>query len=266
MVRESAIQRDEAGAGGRRWRENMVAREVAASLVGSMLTVRERRAEVRAARLAERERQTEASAAFVRADDAAMRDWLAADLRAADQLLHDRSRHLAVPLVDRLPEQVTGVEADDARVLLEQLSGWWGLPPVALAGATARVVWSPGRVRRGAADIDLLPLGRREHAVSFLTQTGASARPGGDMFDLGGVTVRLGHHRPPSTTMARWRPGSPECAVPVVRPETSAGAVVDRHTLRAVLKVASRDARGRRHPPYREAWRFAVWPQWFGPG
>jgi len=260
MVAEAAAQRHHAGAGGRRWRENMVAREVAASLVGSMLTVRERRAQVRAARLAERARQAEASAAFAQADDAAMRHWLTADLRASNRLLHRRSAHLAVPLLDRLAVHIAG---DDALGLLEKLSNVPFLPPVALAGATSRAVWSPSGIRRCNADINLLPLLRREDAVSFLTKAGACARPGGAMFDLGASTVRLGQRPRPSTTMVRWSASWTERALPVARPEVSAGTAVDPHAVRAVLETAGRDARGRRRPPYHEALHLAVVPMWF---
>jgi hypothetical protein len=238
-------------------------------LAGSWLTVRECRAEVRQARLAERARQAAGHAALVEADDRAMREWLTTDHAAAGRLLRRRLERLAVPLADRLPGDL-GIlggrpAAEDAQGLLEALSQEWIHPPVALIGRAAQVVWSPAARGRPAVHLDLVAFDS-SRAARFLAGIGAVPRAGGQIHDLGRLSVRLRRSPPPSTVLVAWRPGRPATAIPVARPEGLPDAVVDRHALRAVLAAARRDGRGRRYPPYHEALGVAAWPLWFEPG
>lgn len=264
-VPESAARRAYV-AGWRRMGENAAARDTAAQVADRWLTVRERRAEIKAARLAERARQATAYSALVQSDDETMRAWLDTDLQVADRLLGRCFGHLTKPPAARLPVRLGGDAAGEIRRVLEALSRDWPYPSVALTGATARAVWSPARVRRSIVDLDLAPLRGRSDAITRLIDLGAVERGGSDILDLGGLTIRLRASPPPSTTLVRWRPGFPVGALSVARPEWLPGMVADRHTVRAVLSAASRDKRGRRYPPYHETLGVAVRPVWFEPG
>lgn len=265
-VRELARRRAEVSAAGRRASENAAARAMAGAVAGAMLTFRERRAEVKAARLAERASQVAAAADLVRHDDNRTRQWLAEDLTTAERLLGRRCGRLQIPLADRLPGQLARCAQDDVLRLLEDLSDWCSHPPVALTGSTARAVWTPAPVKPSEIDVDLAPLGSRERALDYLRELGAVRDSGRDMFDLARLTLRLRQAPPPSTALVRWRPGSNSQALAVARPEGPPGIGVGRHDMRAVLESARRDGRGRRYPPYQEVMDNVVAPVWFEPG
>lgn len=259
-VRE-ASRRREAAARARRRREHAAARQLGRRLDSCPpITVRERRARMRAVRLDERAAAAEACAAVMIAGDEQAHAWVARD--AADGRLQFArcADLLAQPLAERLPWQVPDGFGDDLWRVLDQLSRWYANPPVALTGAIARSVWSPGRPSPRHPGLTLAALGGRDDAVEFFHRVGA--RPAGaERFVLGELPIRLGRGEPPPATLVRWRSGPPFSAIVVARPENRRAAGVDRHAIRALLEHAGRDRVGRRRPPYRETWDGA--PGWW---
>ncbi len=262
-VRKSAHSRAYA-AGDRRMKEHAAARGAGEKAAAAWLSVRQRRAAVRAARLAERAAQAAAFAELVANDDAQMREWLAADGVVEQRLFRRCMDELSVPAPDRLPRRLAGPAlAGEMRRLLDTISTFWVDPPVVLTGVAARAMWSAAPARRSTIALDVAPVRDRAHAVSFLMAAGASARAGGEMFDLHGLTIRLRRSPPSTATLIRWRSGQGAKAIAVARPESVPGAVVDRHAVRAVMAAARLDSRGRRYAPYHETLGVAVRPLWF---
>ncbi|MGB9376470.1 MAG: helix-turn-helix domain-containing protein, partial [Mycobacteriales bacterium] len=270
-VRASAARRADA-AGGRRMMENAAARQAADSLVDSLLSVRERRSEIRLARLAERARQAAAYAALINSDDNATRAWVRGDESACRRLFEASVQNLSVPPIAQLPERIAGhlgqVEIDVVRSLFEQMSLQWAHPALAVTGVTARALWSSLPQRHHGVDVVVAPMRGHGAAIALLMKSGAAPRPGGTLFELAGVRVRVRlRARPPvAASLVRWRPDGPFKALAVDRPEWLADAAVDRHAIRAVLATAHRDGRGRRLPPYHESFGIAVRPRVFEPG
>lgn len=249
----------------RRAAENAVARETAVLLADAPLGVREKRRRIKAARLAERTAQAKAYAISVNEEDMRARRWRRSDAGAAARQFRRHLEHCRIPLAERLPGRIHPSGTDDFRRLLEALAASWPNPPVALSGGTAHAVWSPGRRRGPSTAIEVTALKTAGPGpVVFLTALGARPRGGNQVFDLGRLAIRLREPAPLSTTLVFWRPGRPERAIAVARPETSLRVPVDRHAVRAVLEWAGRDIRGRRRAPYHEALEVAPHPWWLG--
>lgn len=262
-VRESANRRWE-GASTRTSAENAAARGTAVRLESTLLTTRKKRECVREARLAERVTQAQVYAAIVRLEDEWADRWTLSDAANSARKFHRYLEYCRIPLAERLVDRIGPHGAEDLNRLLEALAASWAYPPAALSGWIARAVWSPGRPRCSRAAVELAALGRKGDARSFLIALGAHAGGNHGNFDLGHVVIRLRATSPLSTSLVRWRPGRPARAIVVARPETSPGPPADRHSIRAVLESAGRDARGRRRAPYHEAWDAAAVPWWLG--
>ncbi len=256
-VRESSRRRD-AAARHRRRHEHAAARQMGRLLDhGGPITVRERRARIRAVRLDARAAQASAWAALVRDDDQEAGNWRTQDAAAAQWQFSRCADLLAVSPAERLPWQVPDEFGDDLWRVLEALSHWSAIPPVAVTGAIARSVWTPGQASPRHPGLALVPLGSESDTMAFLRST-AALPVGAGRFLLGRLPIRLVRGDPPPATLVRWRSGRPFNAIVVARPEDRRAVGVDRHAIRALLEHVRRDRAGRRRPPYQETWDGAV--------